>query len=262
MIAFTNSAGNFLVFQFRHQFPLFFLLFLGRFPVICKFQGDVFADLSRFQVWTRFIALFSAEFGPCFPCCDGRSHRLLLEDSADSTSRADFSARGGVDAVRDDGFYARGGVGGDLDGGEFVFFFVGPVCSGTRRVRRWDQVVRGAVRCCCCCHGVLLYMCAWEKKFSRSGLHFLNIEQSNFDYDWPKIFCHLPICPPISDRGAQRSNWGILLCTDSSCFTRFPFSFSVSSVLLVVPSSLPLIPPASHRIPSLVLPLSYVVTRP
>ena len=30
---------------------------------------------------------------------------------------------------------------------------------------------------------------------------------------------------PTSDGGAQRSNWAVLLCTDSSWFTPLPFSF-------------------------------------
>jgi hypothetical protein len=111
--------------------------------MIGKFQGNIFTDLCRFQVWTWFIALFSAEFRPCFTGCDGGRDGLLFEDGADSTGRADFSACRGVDAVGDDGFDAGGGVGGDLGGGEFVFFFVGPVGSRTKGIRWVGMGVEG-----------------------------------------------------------------------------------------------------------------------
>jgi len=38
--------------------------------------------------------------------------------------------------------------------------------------------------------------------------------------------------------------------------------FSVSSILFLAPSSLPLIPPASYQIPSPILPLSSIITHP
>jgi len=103
--------------------------------VIGQFPGDIFAYLCCFEVWAWFIALFSSKFGPCFAGCDGRGDSFLFEDCANFTDCTVFEAGGGVNTVGDYGFCVGGGVGCDLGGGEFIFFFVGPVCSGSKKVR-------------------------------------------------------------------------------------------------------------------------------
>src|ERR1700685_3574963 len=95
MIPFTNTTGDFFIFHFRHQFPLFFLLFFRRFPLIGQFPDDIFAYLCCFEVWTWLIALFSSEFRPCFAGCDSGGDSFLFEDCADFTGCTVFEAGGG-----------------------------------------------------------------------------------------------------------------------------------------------------------------------
>src|SRR5271168_3894770 len=136
MFSLTNSASNFLILHFSHQFLIFLLLF-SILPSVSQFERNIFADLGSFQIRTRFIALLRTEFRPCFSCGYSRRYMFLLQNCLYATSASYFMAGLWVHMVGYDCLYSRRRICGDLWWWELVFFFVRPICLGTWHVSRF-----------------------------------------------------------------------------------------------------------------------------